>query len=407
MRYANRLICVVVGCLILAASSSSRAQDWPQWRGPNRDAKITGFVEPETWPEDLTQEWKVIVGLGDAGPALANGRLYVHTRQGNEEVIMALDAGTGREIWSQKNSAPNMSGPARQHSGPRSTPCVAQGKVVALGAGGVLTCLDMGGRIIWREDPFPGIVPRFFVGMSPMVVGDTVIAHLGGAGNGALIAYDLNTGEERWRWSEEGPEYGSPVLLRADGTTQIVTLTEKGLVGVNLTDGALLWRRPFAPRRLAVNCTTPIVDGQTVIYTGQNRGTIAVKIEKQGDEFTATELWNKKNVSTWFCTPVLSGWMLFGLSQQGNIFCLSTATGGELWTNDTKHDRFGTVLDAGSVLMAITPRSPLIVFRGNNFRYEEVAKYKVADTPVYAQPAVAGDAIYIKDQESLAKWTIK
>ena len=403
----HRPIYVLVGCLILVAGGICAAQDWPQWRGPNRDGKASGFVVPETWPEKLTQNWRVIVGVGDASPVLAAGRLYIHARQGNEEIIMCLDAGTGDEIWRHGNPAPNVGGCARSHPGPRSTPVVADGKVVTLGAGGILTCLNVSGRVLWSKDPLPGIVPRFFAAMSPLVVGGSAIAHLGGAGNGALIAYDLETGGERWRWTEDGPEYSSPVLMAVGGVFQVVTLTEKGIVGVSIVDGSLLWRLPFPPRRMAVNCTTPIIYGQTVIYTGQNRGTIAVKIERQGDEFTATEVWNQPAHSTWYSTPIRSNNMLFGLSQHGRLFCLSAITGTQLWINDTKHDRFGTIIQTGSVFMVIAPRSPLIVFNAGTLSYNEIASYKVAATPVYAHPAVAGNAIYIKDQESVIKWTVE
>lgn len=407
MRDANRSIYLIVGCLILAAGTGAPAQDWPQWRGSNRDAVINGFVAPETWPESLTQNWRVIVGFGDAGPALVQGRLYVYTRQGDQEILMCLDAATGQEIWRQANAAANISGPARSHSGPRSTPTVARGRVVTLGAGGLLSCVDTSGRLLWRNDPFPGIVPPFFAAMSPLITGGAAIAHLGGPGNGALIAYDLESGNEIWRWSEDGPEYGSPVLMTVDGLTQVVTITERRIVGVSTIDGSLLWHLPFIPQRMDMNCTTPIIYGQIVIYTGQNRGTKAVRIERQGTSFTATELWSKDSVSTWFCTPVLKDNLIFGLSQQGNLFCLAALSGIQVWSDRAKHDRFGTILDTGSVLLAITPRSPLIVFDASEFRYNEVAKYKVAYTPVYAQPVVSGNAIYIKDRESLTKWTIQ
>ncbi len=127
--------------------------------------------------------------------------------------------------------------------------------------------------------------------MSPIIVDGMAIAHLGGQGNGAIIAYDLDTGNEKWKWAVEGPEYASPVLLTVEGTKQIVTLTEKNIVGIGAADGKLLWQLPFAPQRRAYNAATPIVEGQTVIYTGAGRGTKAVKIEKQADRFTAKELW--------------------------------------------------------------------------------------------------------------------
>ena len=123
MKNTNRTIVLSVGCLIVASANCVLAQDWPQWRGANRDAKATGFIAPKTWPKELTQKWKVTVGSGDATPALVGGRLYVFSRQEAGEVTRCLDAATGKELWQDKNAVQAISGPdATQHGGPRSSP---------------------------------------------------------------------------------------------------------------------------------------------------------------------------------------------------------------------------------------------------------------------------------------------
>src|SRR5207253_9960768 len=135
----------------LLSASGVCAQDWPQWRGPNRDAKAEGFKAPQTWPKELTQKWKVTVGTGDATPALVGDKLYVFTRQGSDEVIRCLDAATGKEIWKVTYDAPAASGAAGQFPGPRSSPAVAAGKVVTLGVQGTLLCLEAdSGKELWR-----------------------------------------------------------------------------------------------------------------------------------------------------------------------------------------------------------------------------------------------------------------
>src|SRR5205823_8147370 len=115
-------------------------QDWPQWRGPNRDNEVIGFTVPQSWPKTLTQKWKVTVGLGDASPDLVGDKIYVFTRQGQEEVIQCLDAGTGKVLWEDKYKAEQVKGPGSGHAGPRSSPAVAEGKVCTFGVGGVLSC---------------------------------------------------------------------------------------------------------------------------------------------------------------------------------------------------------------------------------------------------------------------------
>ena len=404
------MISVVAGALILISATGILAQDWPQWRGANRDGKVTGFATPENWQIELTQKWQVTVGAGDATPALVGDKLYVFTRQGENEVVLCLNADDGKELWRDQYTAQAVTGAAARHPGPRSSPSVTDGKVVTLGVGGILSCLDAAtGKVVWRQDPFPGVVPKFFTAMSPMIVDGMCIAHLGGAGNGAIIAYDLNSGNEKWRWAGEGPEYASPVLLTVDNTKQIVTLAEKSIVGVGVADGKLLWQLPFVPQGRAYNAATPIVDGQTVIFTGASRGTKAVKIDKQGDSFVAKELWSNEEVAVQFNTPLLKEGLLFGLTNQDNLFCLNAQTGQTAWLDTTRFGRggFAAILDAGSNLLALASNSELIAFKPSSQEYTELARIKVADTPTYAHPVLVGNRIYVKDEETLTMWIIQ
>ena len=409
MTGTNRLIGVMLGCVLLASAASLFGQDWPQWRGPDRDGKVTGFTAPETWPETLVQKWRTTVGSGDATPALVGDKLYVFARQGDDEVTLCLDVDDGKELWQNKYAAQAVTGAASRHPGPRSSPAVAEGKVVTLGVGGVVSCLDAAtGKVVWRKDPFPKVVPTFFTAMSPIICGGMAVAHVGGQGNGALIAYDLATGDEKWRWDAEAPEYASPVLLTVDGTKQIVTLAEKSIVGVGLSDGKLLWQIPFPSARRAYNAATPIVDGQTVIYTGAGRGAKAVKIEKQGDGFVAKELWSNPDLAPQFNTPVLKGGLLFGFSDRGNLYCINAENGQTAWTDTAQHGRsFAAILDAGACLVALPSTSELIAFKPTGKQYEELALIKVAETPTYAHPVIAGNRIFVRDEDAVTMWTME
>ena len=409
MKEASRKKVVLVSCVALMVASCVLAQDWPQWRGPNRDGKLSGFTAPQKWPAELTQKWKVTVGFGDATPALVGGRLYVFARQGEEEVTLCLNAANGKELWRDKYTAQAVTGAASRHPGPRSSPAVADGKVVTLGVGGVVSCLEATtGRLVWRKDPFPKIVPRFFASFSTIIVDGMAIAHLGGQGNGAIIGYDLATGNEKWRWADEGPDYGSPVLFTVDGTKQIATPTEKSIVGISVADGKLLWQFPFAPPGRAYNAATPIVGKQTIIITGAGRGTKALKIEKQGDAFAAKELWSNPELATQFNTSVLKEGLLFGLSDRSNLFCINAQTGQTAWADATAHGSrgFGAIVDAGSCLVVLANDSELIIFKPDGKAYGEIRSYKVAGTPTYAHPVIAGNRVFIKDEEAVTMWTI-
>ena len=181
MNKANRSNGGWVACLALMGAISVAAQDWPQWRGANRDGKVTGFTAPQAWPKELTQKWKVTVGAGDAAPALVGDKLYVFSRQGADEVTLCLSATDGKELWRNAYAAQAPTGPAGRHPGPRSSPAVADGKVVTLGVGGVLSCLDAGtGKVMWRKEDLSKSVPQFFTAMSPVMADGLCIAHLGG-----------------------------------------------------------------------------------------------------------------------------------------------------------------------------------------------------------------------------------
>ena len=138
MRNANPTRAVMLGCLLLVGASGVVAQDWPQWRGPNRDDKVIGFTPPKTWPKELTQKWKVPVGLGESSPVLVGDKIYVFGRQGGDEVTLCLNAATGKEVWKDNYSAPPVTGAAKAHPGTRSTPAVGEGRICTLGAAGKL-----------------------------------------------------------------------------------------------------------------------------------------------------------------------------------------------------------------------------------------------------------------------------
>ena len=409
MKSAGRWVAAAAGVVFVLGVTCAGAQDWPQWRGPSRDGKAGEFNAPAQWPQELTKKWQVNVGLGDGTPALAGNRLYVFAREGGDEVTWCLDADTGKELWKDKVEAKGIGGPAaRAHSGPRSSPAVADGKVVTLGIHGVLSCLDAtSGKVLWRKDPFPGKTPRFYTASSPLIVDGVVVAELGGPGDGAVIAYNLADGAEKWRLDGEAPDYSSPVLMTVDGTKQIVALTDKSVVGVGLADGKLLWKVAFVPQRMAYNAATPIVDGQTVIVTGRDRGTKALKVEKQGAGFGATELWSN-DLAVQFNTPVLKDGFLYGLTDRGSLFCINARTGQTAWTDETQHGRggFGAVVDAGTCLVALPATGELIVFKPAGDAFAQLAKIKVSDSATYATPVLSGNRVFVKDEGSVTLYTV-
>jgi outer membrane protein assembly factor BamB len=457
---------VLLGGVLLLGATAATAQDWPQWRGPNRDAKAIGFNAPRSWPKELTQKWKVPVGEGVATPALVGDKLYVFTRQDDKEVIRCLDAATGKEIWQDKYDPGAFQGRADSgFPGPRSSPAVADGKVVALGVNGTLSCLDASsGKVVWRKNDFKGSLPRFHTSSSPIIVDGLCIAEMGGPGNGGVVAYDLATGAEKWKWTGDSPAYASPMVLAMGGDKVVVAETDKNIVGLGLASGKQFWQISYPVEgRMGYNASTPIVQGETVIYSGSDRGTKAVKFEKQGEGFKEKELWSNKEKSVKFNTPVVKDGFVYGLTQNNELFCLNAETGKTLWTAPMGaaggggrpgqpgagrpgqpggaqpgaggrpgqpggpggqpggaggggrgrggmgggRGGYGSIVDAGPVLFALTPSAELVVFAPSDKEFKQLAKYKIGDSDTYAYPVIAGNRIYVKDRSNLILWTIE
>jgi outer membrane protein assembly factor BamB len=410
MRSRKLAIVIWVFMVFPAATSLLSAQDWPQWRGPGRDGKVTGFAVPATWPAQFTQKWKVTVGAGaDSTPALAGDKLYVLARQGGDEVILCLDAATGKELWRNQYPVPAVTGPsARDHSGPRSSPAVANGKVVTIGVTGIVSCLDAAtGRLVWRKDDYPGGYPVYYTGTSPLLIDGMAIVQIGAPANGGIVAYDLNSGEPKWKWTGDGPGYGSPVVANLAGTRQVVTLTDKLIVGVALADGRLLWQVSYPVQGMGYNAATPIIDGQKVYISGQRRGTKAFQIEKQGDAFAAKELWANAQLGVQFNTPVLKDGFLYGLSDNGMYFCLNAATGEATWTDSVRRRNYCAIEDVGPVLIGLTQDGTMTVFQPDEKAFTQVAAIKVDETQTYAHPILAGKRIFVRDVDSLILWVIE
>ena len=248
--YAMTYTRLAVVALLVVGFAPVAAQDWPQWRGPGRDGLISAFRDPAAWPVTLTKRWNVDVGTGYATPLVVGDRLYVFTRQGENEVMTAFDAASAKVLWRTSYPAPFKMNPATapHGPGPKSTPTFAANRLFTLGISGIVTAFDATtGRQIWQKPAGP-IEPLYHTAMSPLVVGNLMILHVGGHDNGALTAFDAATGDVRWRWNGDGPAYGSPLLFDLSGTPQVVTFTQKYFVGVSLEGGKLLWRRPSRRR---------------------------------------------------------------------------------------------------------------------------------------------------------------
>lgn len=397
--FLHRVACLA-GLLLIAW-----AQEWSQWRGPNRDGIVGVYSAPTVWPEKLKLKWKRSVGEGHSSPVTADGKIYLHTRQGEREVVLCLRPETGEVIWQQGYPAPYTVNPAagRHGKGVKSTPVVQGGRIYTIGISGILSCFDAKtGKPQWRKE-FGS--PDFGTAMSPLVDRGMLVAHVGTSGGGALTAFDSQTGAEKWSWKGDGPAYASPIVVELGGTRQVVTQSQHNIVGVSEATGELLWRIPFNTA-YEQNIVTPVVYHDTLIFSGLDNGVMAVRVLKHGSEWSTATVWQNKDVSMYMNSPVVSGDLLFGLShyKRGQFFCLDLRNGTTLWTSEGREADNVAIVDAGAVLLLLTDGAELIVVKKTGKGFEPLRKYSVADSPTWAHPVILNGGILIKDADSLALW---
>jgi len=398
-------VLAVTGLLL----TSINAQDWPQWRGPNRDGNVTAAPVPSAWPKTLKEEWKVTVGVGHSSPVVANGKIYVFARQAEEEVLLSLDAATGKEIWrSSEPIAYEMHEAARGHGkGPKSTPVIYKGHVYTFGISGVLSSRDARtGKVKWRHDfskQYPKTSPLFGTAMSPVVDSGLLIAHVGGHDKGALTAFDPETGAVKWTNDVDGPAYSSPIVVTLAGVRQVVTSTQGNVIGAELATGKLLWKLP-AKSQYDENSVTAIAFKDMVIVSREGQGLTAIRLEKQDAGLVPKEIWNNKENQMYMNSPVLVGQTLFGMSQlkKGQFFAIDAESGKTLWQGPGRMGENAAILNlGGKFLLLLINDANLVVLPADAKEYLPAVQYTVASSPTWAHPVVLGRRILVKDLNSL------
>lgn len=405
MSLRTAALAAAFGSLVVAASPA----DWPQWRGQGRDGLIAGSAPRTSWPQSLEPAWKVAVGAGHSSPVVVGDRVFMFSRVGDDEVVQALELASGKRVWRQSYPAPyTMNMAAMSHGkGPKSTPVIDSGRVFTLGISGILSGFEASsGRLLWRKEfgaQFKETSPLFGAATSPIVDQGRLIVHVGGSGNGALMAFDPATGAVLWAFKGDGPGYASPVVADLAGVRQVVTLGESSLVGVSADKGELLWKLPFTTEYVQ-NAVTPLVQGDLVIYTGLEHPVKAVRIVKTGATLAAQPVWENPEVASYLSSPVLAAGRVYGLShkKKGQFYCLDAASGKTLWLSEGRQAESAALLAGGGVLFALTTESELLVANASAGSFSVVKRYPVAASPTWAHPVVLAEGVLVKDAENLA-----
>ena len=412
MGFRHRAVMVILVVIGLAAVNEAQQApgDVTQWRGPNRDGIIAGFTEPAAWPEQLNQRWKIEVGLGYATPLVVGNRVYVFSRQADDEVMSAIDAGSGKVLWRTAYPAPfTMNSAATPHGkGPKSTPVFSNGRLFAIGMTGIVTAFDAAsGKQVWQK-PGSSLVPMYTShAFSPIIEGGTVIFHVGGHNEGALTAFDVNSGDVKWSWNGDGPGYGSPIVADFGGVRQVVTLTQAKAVGVDAASGALLWERPFASSNFT-SSITPVRYGQSIIIWTNVGSLTALNIARRNNQWVAETAWESPELPARMSNTVLNGDVMFGLTSRnmGQYYAVDARTGKTLWTSDGRQAANIAMARAGNVLFSLENDGELVILRASQTAFEPLRRYKVAEADTWTQPSISGNRIFVKDVSTLTLWTL-
>lgn len=433
--------------LMFIGSSTVVADDWPQWQGPDRNAvsKEKGLLQE--WPKDgPTLAWRAKeLGGGDSAPSIVGGKILGMSNRGDEEVVWALSEADGKELWVTRLGSAFQQRFHQSKEGPACTPTVDGERLYVLGVGGELGCLQVkDGKLLWHINltkEFGGIPGMWNYRESPLVDGDKLICTPGGP-DAALVALDKNTGKTIWKakmpgaaapagsgqgrppggsgrpgrpggfGSSGGAAYSSVIAVDFAGQRQYVQMTAKALVGVEASNGKLLWTYEKPSNFMGINCSTPLyVDGQIFAASAYNAGGGLVKLVKDGEKgVKVDEVYFTKKMENHHGGMIVHDGCLYGANGGnggGYLICLDFKTGKVLWDEREKE---GKRIEKGSITMAdqrlyyrtesgtvllIEPNPKELLVRG---RFTQPDRTRV---PAWAHPVIANGKLYIRDQDVL------
>lgn len=398
--------------VVCGLASSSAAQDWIQWRGPQRNGLVPASHAPKVWPASLQRVWRVETGEGYASPLVAGGRVFVHSRIDPEEVVTALDYGSGKQLWQQKYPAPFTKNQyaVKMAKGPNATPLVVGNRLFTLGVTGVLNAWDTTtGKQLWTKDFSKTVdTSKLFCGTaaSPLLSNGQVVIQVGSdVHGGQILALDPATGASRWEWRGAGPGYASPVIIDVAGGQQIVAMTEGSMVGLN-SKGVELWSVPF-PDEWHENIVTPIWTGSHLIVSGPRQGTHAFSLAQTGGKWQATEVWKNPDVAMYMSSPVFGDGLIYGHSEKrkGQFVALDAKTGEVRWITEGRDGEHASVMLTPSNLVYLTNNADLIVAKRATAKFEVEKKYDVAESGTWATPVFLGTDLLVRDATGLMRLT--
>jgi len=393
-----RLVTLVMLLAVLCLPMSASAAEWPRFLGPNGDG-----ISPETginknWAQRPPKVlWRTPMSdKGFAGPAVADGVLYIIDHTGHKDIVRAIDVQTGKDLWQF-----TYEDTSRENYGfARSTPLVSEGKVYTLSRLGLVHCLDpKSGRVLWQRDiikDFKGKRPDWDLAGSPVLDGEKLILVAGGR-DATVVALNKDTGQTIWTGGgTHEPGYATPVVATIGGTKQYVVFTAKHLIGVDAATGALLWKFPWETR-YNVNAATPIVSGDTIFITSSYQtGCALLQLTKRG----VRQVWRSKDVQSHFSTGLLVDGFLYSTSDPGRLVCLELSSGKVAWAR-RGFEKGGLVGVDGTAIVCDGKTGDVVMVQLSPTRYQELGRIKPLGGQSWTAPVVAEGKLFIRNREAL------
>lgn len=408
-RFAVSLLSI---SLTLLAAGPAAAFDWPQFRGVNRDGVSAETDLPRSWPAEGPRVlWKRSIGEGYSGISVAGDRLYTMDSDGTVEYVLALEAGSGKEVW-RVPAGPKLLD--SMGNGPRTTPTLdggIGGTVYAMGSHGRLLALKAAdGAKIWEVDlpqAFGAKRPNWGYSGSPLIDGDLLILEVGGTDNRGVVAFEKATGKVRWGALDGDAAYSSPVLMTIGGIKQYVVPRRAGSQTVALrTDGSVLWTHPGPFSVIASALFIP--PDKVYVSGGDDAGAVLMRIKTEGGNpavATVEELWKIRTMKNHFNNAVLVGDHLYGFDN-ATLKCLSVATGEQTWASRGLGK--GSLLAAdGNLLIILSDTGTLLLAEANPGAYTELARFQAMEGKAWTAPALANGRLYLRDQDEIMALEMK
>jgi outer membrane protein assembly factor BamB len=392
-------------CFATCFAWTATADEWPQWRGPQRDGvwRETGILE--RFPAaQIAIKWRAAISSGFSGPTVADGRVYVSDRVVKPEEIERVhcfDRETGKRLWTHSYACKYSDFGYR--AGPRASVLIDGGRAYSLGAAGHLVCLDAArGTLQWRHDlraEYKIRMPLWGIAAAPVVEGELLIVQIGGQGEACLCAFDKKSGQPRWQALGDVASYAAPIVIEQAGQRVLVCHTGDRVVGVDARSGRLFWSHPIPWQSWPIGIPTPVVHGDLLLISDAHQGAFLFRLGQAKPEVTL--LWNrrrqdapdKKALHCLNSTPMIHAEHIYGADQRGVLRCLRLSTGEQLWEDKTAttEGNFATIhlVRNGDRTWLFTERGELIVARLTPQGFEPLSRAKLIE-PTLEQARLRG-----------------